>query len=133
MVESLIINARELKQNIDSESLDDLLQVERCILHMRETNRITKKEEELIKAFSVYKTKESVAFMLEENEQTVARLFKEVCERIAFDLGSYFTDEGLLDYMQTKYNLEFDQVDILRSYMKSTTRHTLLHRTYKKR
>lgn len=132
LVESLVLHAKEFRQDIDSDSSDDLLQVERCILNQRKANRMTVKEEKLLVAFSIYKDSKSVAFMLGENEQTVSRVFKEVCDRVAFDLGGYFTDEGLLDHMQREYKLEDYQVDTLRKYMRSTTRHILLNRTYKR-
>jgi hypothetical protein len=133
LVESLVIHANDLKNDISSESLDDLLQVERCIEYMLRSGRITDKEYKVLRTFSIYREKSSVSFVFVETEQYITKIFKDTCDKIAYDLGSYFTDEGLLDKMQKQHKLDSYEVDIIRSFMKSTNRHTLLRRVYKQR
>jgi hypothetical protein len=120
LVEYLLLNRESIKREADFESDDynNLLLVERCIKNLYQTGRLSKKELINLDAFSIYNDEKVVAVRLKEHFYTVLSIFKTTCNRIAFELGSYFTDEGYVDYLTKAHNLYPHEIEILRKYIK---------------
>lgn len=64
-----------------------------------------------------------------KDRHTYSRVFSQICERISYFLGGYFTDDGFLESMAIGYGLTEEQVDIIRKYMSSRFRHKMIRRT----
>lgn len=116
------VNIRS-KSEIESDSFTDLLFLEKKIDELFDKGVITDEELELIGYFSGNtKLGNELAYT---DRRIVQRKFVALCAKIAYYLGGGFTDEGYLDYIQKKYNLNEEEVETLRTYMKGKYRHRL--------
>jgi hypothetical protein len=52
-----------------------------------------------------------------------------ICNRIAYYLGGYYTDDGYLAYMKRKYRLTDEQIETMRNYMRSKFKHKLARKS----
>lgn len=59
------------------------------------------------------------------SKATFYKYFKNLCGKIAFSLGGYFTDDGYIKYFVSKYNLDENQENLLKGYIKSEFRHKI--------
>ena len=133
LVEDLVLRSEDIRATRDFESDDynDLLIVERCIKVLLKSKRLSEREVRILQLFSIYRSNEVVSNKLHSHRRSVFRVFKHACDKIAFELGDYFTDEGLIDRIAIKYNLSEEEVSRLRSFIKSEFRHLILRSEYK--
>lgn len=111
---SLLNDREQIKSDgdIESEEFNDLVIVEKAIDSLKDSGKLSEEELELLYS--------PPSNGLTRNEKaTINRNRATICERIAYYLGGYFTDEGYLSYMQDKYKLSDEQLDTLRKYTKS--------------
>jgi len=57
---------------------------------------------------------------------TITKHFQNICQRISYFLGGYFTDEGFIYEVATKNDLTEEQIDTLKRYIKSKYRHSVV-------
>jgi hypothetical protein len=57
---------------------------------------------------------------------TISRTFIQICDRISYFLGGYFTDEGFLEEMKQNYKLSDEDIDKLRMHIASRFKHKLM-------
>jgi len=109
--------------DIDSDEYNDLILVEKAIKELRERGFLSDKDLEVISemAGDIGRFDERPV----NQRKALYKKFTAICDRVAFYMGDYFTDDGYLDYMKTKYKLNDEQVDILLNYIKSRFRHKL--------
>lgn len=101
----------------ENDTYSDLLDVERVYNKLFKDNTFTKDEIESLK------------YILQDNKslnsnktQTILKNFKSLCSKIAYFLGGRFTDEGYIEYLREKYDLDYDQVIKINNYIKSSYR-----------
>lgn len=129
IVASLLNNKEHIKEraDIESDEYNDLILIESAIKHLREHALLTEEDMQLLESFSGYGyDKESKLTRLERH--TIAKKKAQICNRIAYYLGGYFTDDGYLSYVQKKYKLSQEQVSILENYIKSKKKHQIIRK-----
>lgn len=126
ITESLLNNREQIKSegDINSDEFNDLLAVEEAIENLRKQDRLSDEDLVILGIFP-----DPITNKRTKNEkQTIYKKRAALCERIAFYLGGYFTDEGYLDYVSKKHNLSEQQVERLRKYMKSVYKHKIMRK-----
>ena len=101
----------------DEDTYLNLISVEQKYVELLENGFITTEEDRI---FNAVITKKTIS-QIEQDEcvsrPTILKRFHDICERIAFHLGGYFTDDGFIFYMINKYNLNDEEVEKLRKYI----------------
>jgi hypothetical protein len=64
----------------------------------------------------------------DRGRETLVKDFEYLCERLAFYMGGYFTNDGYIDELAVKYKLDAVQEAAMREYIQSRYRHTLIRR-----
>ena len=128
IVQSLLSNRNTVKAlaDIESDEYNDLLRVEMAINSLQQRGLIS--EEDLEVVAEMCGDIPGLALKPKHTREAIYRKFDTICERIAFYLGDYFTDEGYLFYMKHKYKLSEQQVDVMRTYMTSVYRHKIMRK-----
>lgn len=111
---------------IESDEFNDLIVVEKAIEELIEMNLLSQQDIEVLE-------REVGGYYNRKNGQRKAQSkeFSKLCERVAYFLGGYFTDEGYIDYMARKYNLCSDDMLLLRVYIKSRYKNKILSKGFK--
>jgi len=65
---------------------------------------------------------------IDKNRITLSKTFIQICSRISYFLGGYFTDEGFLENLKANYRLTDEQIEKLREYMSGKFKHKLMKR-----
>lgn len=136
-VESLLLNKEIIRVNQTKKNRDftesseflDLLTVENTLKEFKEHDLLSSLEIKVLDAILEYGIA-NAKYKLQLDRETISKIFKRVCNRIAFKLGDYFTDEGYLAYLATKYNLSDRKIKRIHSYMTSKFRHKLARNIY---
>lgn len=128
IVQSLLNNRVVIKEQneIESDEYNDLLLIEKKIDSLKRDGLLSDEELETISEA----TGDTPGFYSKSRvkRETLQRKFTAICDRLAFYLGGYFTDEGYLDYMRKKYRLDEEQLEVLRTYMKSVYKHKIIRK-----
>lgn len=127
IVQSLLNNRDKIKasQDINSDQYNDLLAIEKAIDYLRAIGRITDEESQILLYVSSggYDIKSNGT--LDRERHSISAHYSRICQRIAYYLGGYFTDEGYIMYMKSKYGLDKQQVDTLIKYINSEYKHKI--------
>lgn len=115
-VRNLILNSINIKSNPDLESDDynDFLLIEKAFTNLDNNGYISDKEKSILREILISGTFKAVSRKLNLNKKTVSRIYRVLCNKIAFYLGGEFTDDGYIEYMAEKYNLTDDKVSKLK-------------------
>jgi len=92
----------------------DLLVVENAISSLLKKGKIRKIEHNIIKDIKKGLTYYDISRRRHLSTNTVKKIYKKVCARIAFYLGDKFTTEGFTEYFIDKHNLEEEQIEKLK-------------------
>lgn len=132
IVQTLLNNRNIIKSrildNFDvySDEYNDLITIEKAIESLVGMGKISSKEMDILTMTGSGETVSMIAAREKgKRDWSLSRKYEDVCNRIAFYLGGYFTDEGYLDHMKTKYNLTESAIDALRQYMSSKLKHKI--------
>lgn len=112
--------------DIDSDEFNDLMVIEKAISDLSQTGTLSDQDLLIINSASEGGFASRVSKSIGINRNTLSKSYNKICERIAFYLGGYFTDEGYLGYMKKKYKLSDEQVEELRDFMKSKFKYKLM-------
>jgi hypothetical protein len=123
IVESLLNDREKIRavSDIESDEFNDLLVVEKAVKTLKEQGKLNSMELAII---AVETPEEPIAL----EKPTLSKRKSQICDRIAFYLGGYFTEEGYLNYIKKKHGLSDDQTDALRKFMKSEYRHKIMRK-----
>jgi hypothetical protein len=127
IVESLL-NEKDLikeRSDISSDEFNDLIIIEKAIKTLRKENILT---EEDVVMLGVRTSNDILSNTSKDVKKTLYRKYAQLCERIAYYLGGYFTDEGYLNYIEKKYKLSEQTMNTLRMYIKSEYKHKLMRK-----
>jgi hypothetical protein len=132
-VENLLINREMIKaeQNLDSDDYNDLLLVEKKLNELYSLGYIEEKDLKVIDVYLKCLNLEKAQEILGMSRLTVSKIFTTVCERIGMYLGYSFTDEGFIEHMSNKYNLNEEQIKRLRLFILSKYRHKTAQTLYR--
>ncbi len=125
VIENLIRNRWEIKHNhdINSDSYNDILVIEKAIKNLLEDKLITSLEIQIINIISEGYAFSDIEVKLGISRETISKIFIASCKKIAYYLGGEFTDDGLINHMELKYRLTQDQINKLRRFMHGKLKH----------
>lgn len=128
IVERLIIDSDKIRRSVENSEMDsdlflDLLALETKINFLLEKNYISDSEKAVLLSIMSGHTISTTARKLHLSRSTVSLIFSNVCKRIAFYMGDYFTDDGYLDYMEQKYDLTKEQVEKAHNFIRGKYKH----------
>lgn len=129
IIQSLLNNREVIRSTADisSDEFNDLILVEKAIETLVAENRISKEELDILgMADSV--GYEKIDDLSKYERHTLSKKKEQICQRIAYYLGGYFTDDGYLDHIQKKHKLSSNQVELLRKYIKSRNKHRIIRK-----
>jgi hypothetical protein len=109
---------------IENEEFNDLLMIERAVSELTELKLLSEQDLKIL-----YDDK--VNYSTKAQKETYAKKLSYLCQRIAYYLGGYFTDEGYIHYLSKKYKLTEQEVEIVRAYMSSRFKNKILKKGYR--
>lgn len=119
------------RNDIESDEFNDLIVIEKKIKELYKDNIISDQEMLLLKYVEDGKPLVDSKKGFGKDRISLTRDFNKLLDKIAFYVGGYFTDDGYIDYMKTKYNLTDDQVENMLNYMKSKYKNKLMRKSNK--
>jgi hypothetical protein len=117
------------KPDLESDEYNDLLLIEKAIEELGLKGVLSADDMGIINFFSEGKLPAD-AKELDKYRTTVVGRYDMICERIAFYLGGYFTNDGYIDYMVEKYNLTEEQENKLREFIRSKYKHRIMRNPF---
>lgn len=111
---------------IESDEFNDLLSVEKAIEELKDLNLLSNRDLEVLDREEDGNYNRGNPF-----RKTHSKHFSIICNRIAYYLGGYFTDEGYIDYLARNYRLDEDHKETLRRFMTSRFKNRILTKSYK--
>lgn len=128
IIQSLLNNKNFIheKGDIDSDEYNDLLIVEKKIKELTAKNLLSSEDLYIIDEMSGdipgFESKPK------SQKETEYKKYFSICNRIAYYMGGYFTDDGYLEHMKRKHKLNDEQVDILRVFINSKYKHKIVRK-----
>jgi hypothetical protein len=115
-------------QDIESDEYNNLLTVESKIDELYEEGLLSDIDLSIINLLADGRPIKDVEGLIDKNRLAISRTFVQLCNRIAYFLGGYFTDEGFLDNMKESYKLSDAQIEELNVYIHGKFKHTLMRK-----
>lgn len=133
IIQSLLRSSVELKSlsDINSDEFNDLMIIEKKIKNLYKEGVISDEELALIAYVEDGKPMVDSKNGFGKNRISLSKDFVNLCNKIAFYVGGYFTDDGYVSYMKTKYHLTDDEVNQMVDYMKSKYKNKLIRKAKK--
>lgn len=130
IVQRILMDTSSIREenDIDSDRYNDLIIIEKKLNEMRNNNMLSPVEKDIISLIQrgyLFGDMESKLLL---GRDTISRMFKNVCERVAYSLGGEFTDEGFVKDVAERHNLSDDELIILERFMDSNLKHKILRR-----
>jgi hypothetical protein len=118
-VQYLLLNWRQikLKEDIEDDSYNDLLILEKKLQYLIDNGFIKPDELELLKQIINCKSLYILAKEVDKDYRTLTVFFQSITNKLAQSLGSVFTDDGYLAKICSSNNLTHEEVEKLRDYM----------------
>lgn len=125
IVESLLKNKLLIKETLDIESdeLNNLLTVEAEINKLYKESFLSDFDMLILELVSEGMPIKEMEDSIGLGRVTISATFIQICDRISFFLGGYFTDEGFLDNMKADYKLGDEEIEKIRGHIQSKFKH----------
>jgi hypothetical protein len=130
IVQRLLMETPQIKgvHDFDSEDYNNLLIIEKKITDMVKNDLLSTHEESILSLIREGYLFSDIESMTGIGRETVSRIYKNICERIAFSLGGEFTDDGFIREVSKKHHLSQEERDRLARFMDSNLKHKILRR-----
>lgn len=130
IVQHLLRNRESIRvrEDIESDEFNDLIVVESKIKELFDSGFLSDMDLYVIEMVADGKPIRELEEAIGKNRITISKTFIQICDRISYFLGGYFTDEGFLDNMKKSYHLTEDQIDKLKAYMNGKFKHKLIRK-----
>lgn len=112
-----IDNVAYQNYNFESDMYNDLITVETKLKELIDNGRISKDEIKILNYILSGRTISQIERDEKATRPTILKKFYGVCSRVAFHLGGIFTDDGYLNMIIDKYNLNDKQIEKAKNYM----------------
>ena len=128
IIQTILKNREEIreKQDIDSDEFNDLLVIEGKVDELYKEGFLSDIDMYIIDGISDGSNVSELTDSLGKSRIVIGKAFVQICDRIGYFIGGYFTDEGFLEHMKEDYRLSEDNLDKLRIYMGSRFKHKLM-------
>lgn len=133
IIQHLLRNGESIKTSpdIESEEFNNLLTVESKIDELYREGFLSDMDLFIIESMSDGKPMKELESKVDMNRVTISRTFIQICDRISYFLGGYFTDEGFIDNMKKNYKLDDSQIDHIKLHMQGRFKHKLIRKLKK--
>lgn len=130
IVQHLLKNSESIKvkQDIDSDEYNNLLVVESKVVELYENGFLSDIDRYIIELVSDGRPLVELESSLDKNRLAISKTFVQICSRISYFLGGYFTDEGFLESMQEDYRLSEEDMEKLRLHINGRFKHKLMRK-----
>ena len=118
--------AIETTPNIESDEYNNLLIVETKIKVLHEEGFLSDLDMLIIDLVADGSPLKSLEYSIGRNRATISKTFIQICNRIAYFLGGYFTDDGFLDNLKNDNRLSDSDIDKARDYINGKFKHKLM-------
>jgi hypothetical protein len=130
IVQRLLMETPTIKETHDFESDDynNLLIIEKKISGMMENTMFSMQEIQILTLIQEGYLFGDIEPIIGLGRDTVSKIYKNICERIAFSLGGEFTDDGFIREVSRKNHLSLAEQDKLARFMESNLKHKILRK-----
>lgn len=129
IVEHLVMSKDSIRSayedgTVDEDSYTNSILVEKKIAELYDNNLLSDLDMLVIDA---HRSMDKLIYLktIFRDRHTISNAFSQICERVAFFLGGYFTDDGFLDNLAKYYRLTKEEKNIVSTYIKSKYKHKL--------
>lgn len=128
IVQHLLRNKELIKSvpDIESDEYNNLLVVESKINELYNEGFLSDIDLSILQLVADGRPIRNLESEIDKNRITISKTFVQICDRISYFLGGYFTDEGFLDVLKSNYRLNDNQVSELKEYMSGKFKHKLM-------
>ena len=128
IVESLLRNKVSIKtkQDIEADDYNDLLVIEKKITELQNEGFLSDVDMYILELVSDGRSLKELEEQIGKSRVTISRAFVQICDRIAYFLGGYFTDDGFLQSMKDNYRLGDEDMDKIKEHIESKYKHKLI-------
>jgi hypothetical protein len=130
IVQRLLMETPQIKEVHDFESDDynNLLIIEKKVTQMVENELFSMQETEILSLIREGYLFGDIESLIGLGRDTVSKIYKNICERIAFSLGGEFTNDGFIREVSKKNHLSKEEQEKLVRFMDSNLKHKVLRR-----
>lgn len=131
IVQHLLRN-RELIRSVpdmESDEYNNLLVIESKIKELQQEGFLSDMDIYILDLVADGRPIRNLESDIDKNRITISKTFIQICDRISYFLGGYFTDEGFLEILKTNYRLSDSEVAKLKEYMTGKFKHKLMRKT----
>jgi hypothetical protein len=114
--------------DVDSDEYNNLIVLESKIGQLKDNNLLSEYDVYLIKLLADGRTLKELEDELGKTRLTISRDFIKLCNRIAYSLGGYFTEDGFIDNMKENYKLTEDEIERVKEFMRGRFKHKLIRK-----
>lgn len=128
ITQHLLRNSVSIKSSpdIESDEYNNLLVIESKINALHDSGFLSDIDLWIIELMADGKPIKNLEAEVGKNRITISKTFIQICDRISYLLGGYFTDDGFLDNMRESYNLDDAQIEKLKEYMSGKFKNKLM-------
>jgi hypothetical protein len=128
IIQTLLRNSEILKErhDLESDEYNDLLVIETKIAELQNLGFLSDMDICIIDMIAGGERVVTIEDSLGKSRSTISKSFIQICDRISYFLGGYFTDDGFLENMRVNHNLTDEDVAKLRIHMSSKDKHKLI-------
>jgi len=121
----------DLTSDVDNDEYNDAILVEVAIKNLKTLEMLTEEDVALIEF-----VKNGGQFSNEDNEvdgkkRSISKRYNDLCYRISFYMGGYFTDDGYIEYMRKKHRWTEEQTKVATVYIKSQFKNKIIRKPLK--
>lgn len=113
---------------MESDEYDNLLVIERKITDLKDRGFISDIDSYIIDLVADGRPIRNLEIELDKSRITISKTFIQICSRISYFLGGYFTDDGFLDSLKYNYRLSDNDIEKLRMYITGKFKHKLMRK-----
>jgi hypothetical protein len=130
IVSRLLMETPQIKEShdFDSDDYNNLLVIEKKIAGMIENNMFSVQEKRILSLITEGYLFGDIESQIGLGRDTVSKIYKNICERIAFSLGGEFTNDGFIREVSRRHHLSPKEQEKLILFMASNLKHKILRR-----
>lgn len=130
IVQRLLMETPQIKETHDFEADDynNLLVIEKKISSMKKNQMFSEQECTILNFIREGYLFGDIESFTGVGRDTISKIFKSICERIAFSLGGEFTNDGFIREVSKKNKLSIKEQEKLAKFMDSNLKYKILRR-----
>lgn len=118
-------NRGSLDPKLDNDEYSNLLLVERAIEELEAKGVLSEEDIKILDFVQDGNISFSGETDFNQTKETLVKKFDALCERVAFFMGGYFTNDGFIDYIAKEFKLTEEQTHTVRKYIENRYRHLI--------